>query len=208
MGEKSVQKKKFILETARKVFVEKGFKKVTMKDIVEACDISRGGLYLYFDNTSQIFLEVLKLESEEADDVFSDNIKEDATAADILVLFLQEQKKDLEAQTKALAAEIAELDEQLSDAMTEAELDRFSRNGSTFYLKSRLFASPASGRKDEMMQALKENGYGSLVVETVNANTLASFIKEQREATGEDVPAWLGDTVSTYEKVSVGIRKS
>ena len=95
MGEKSVQKKKFILETARKVFDEKGFKKVTMKDIVEACDISRGGLYLYFDNTSQIFLEVLKLESEEADDVFSDNIKEDATAADILVLFLQEQKKEL-----------------------------------------------------------------------------------------------------------------
>ena len=72
---------------------------------------------------------------------------------------LQEQKKDLEAQTKALAAEIAELDEQLSDAMTEAELDRFSRNGSTFYLKSRLFASPASGRKDEMMQALKADGY-------------------------------------------------
>lgn len=98
---------------------------------------------------------------------------------------LQEQKKDLEAQTKALGAEIAELDEQISDAMTEAELDRSSRNGSTFYLKSRLFASPASGRKDEMMQALKGNGYGSLVVETVNANTLAAFIKEQREATDD-----------------------
>ena len=95
MGEKSVQKRKFRLETARKVFVEKGFKKVTMKDIVEACEISRGGLYLYFDNTSQIFMEVMKLESEEADDVFSDSITEDATAADILVLFLQEQKKEL-----------------------------------------------------------------------------------------------------------------
>ena len=46
MGEKSVQKKKLILETARKVFVEKGYKKVTMKDVVEACNISRGGLYL------------------------------------------------------------------------------------------------------------------------------------------------------------------
>ena len=121
---------------------------------------------------------------------------------------LQEQKKDLEAQTKALGAEITELDLQLSDAMTEAELDRFSRNGNTFYLKSRLFASPAAGRKDEMMQALKENGYGSLVTETVNANTLASFIKEQREITGEEVPTWLSETVSTYEKVSVGIRKS
>lgn len=121
---------------------------------------------------------------------------------------LQEQKKDLEAQAKALGAEIDTLDLQLSDAMTEAELDRFSRNGSTFYLKSRLFASPAAGRRDEMILALKENGYGSLVTETVNANTLASFIKEQREVTGDDVPAWLGDTVHTHEKVSVGIRKS
>lgn len=95
MGEKSIQKKKYILETARKVFMEKGFKKVTMKDIVEACGISRGGLYLYFENTNQIFMEVLKMESQEADDVFSDSITEDATAADILILFLKEQKKEL-----------------------------------------------------------------------------------------------------------------
>ena len=95
MGEKSVQKKKYIVETARKVFLEKGFKKVTMKDIVDACEISRGGLYLYFENTSQIFLEVMKLEREETDDVFSDSITEDATVADILILFLREQKKEL-----------------------------------------------------------------------------------------------------------------
>lgn len=75
--------------------MEKGFKKVTMKDIVEACEISRGGLYLYFESTGQIFLEVLKMESQEADDVFSDSITEDATAADILILFLKEQKKEL-----------------------------------------------------------------------------------------------------------------
>ena len=95
MGEKSLQKRKYILETARRVFMEKGYKRVTMKDIVEACEISRGGLYLYFNNTAEIFLEVLNLESEEADDVFSDSITEDATAADILTLFLREQKKEL-----------------------------------------------------------------------------------------------------------------
>ena len=95
MGEKSLQKKKFILETARKVFMEKGYKRVTMKDIVEACDISRGGLYLYFNGTDEIFMEVLKMESEEADDLFGDSIKEDATVADILTLFLLEQKKEL-----------------------------------------------------------------------------------------------------------------
>ena len=44
MGEKSAQKRKYIVETARGVFVEKGYKDVTMKDIVDACKISRGGL--------------------------------------------------------------------------------------------------------------------------------------------------------------------
>lgn len=108
MGEKSIQKKKYILETARKVFMEKGFKKVTMKDIVEACEISRGGLYLYFESTNQIFLEVLKLESQEADDVFSDSITEDATAADILILFLKEQKKELLRKKNTLTQAIYE----------------------------------------------------------------------------------------------------
>lgn len=95
MGEKSLQKKKFILETARKVFMEKGYKRVTMKDIVEACEISRGGLYLYFNGTDEIFLEVLRMESEEADDLFAVSIEEDATVTDILTLFLNEQKKEL-----------------------------------------------------------------------------------------------------------------
>lgn len=95
MGEKSVQKKQYIVETAKKVFMEKGYKNVTMKDIVEACDISRGGLYLYFESTAAIFEEVLKMESEEQDDVFEGNVTEETTVTDILLLFLKEQKKEL-----------------------------------------------------------------------------------------------------------------
>ncbi len=121
---------------------------------------------------------------------------------------MQEKKKALEKLVKELSSEIDVLDTELSDAMTEAELDRFSRNGSTFYLKSRLFASPVAGYKDQMIEALRKNGYGSLIVETVNAQTLSSFIKEQREANEGNDPAWLNGTVSVFEKVSVGIRKS
>lgn len=95
MGEKSAQKRKYILDTARKVFVEKGFQSVTMKDIVEACEISRGGLYLYFESTDQILLEVLRMEADETDDVFTERIAQGDTAADILTLFLKEQKKEL-----------------------------------------------------------------------------------------------------------------
>lgn len=95
MGEKSAQKRQYIVEKARAVFVEKGFRSVTMKDIVEACGISRGGLYLYFDNTADIFKAVLQQEAEESDDLFSKNVSQEATPADIFVFFLKEQKKEL-----------------------------------------------------------------------------------------------------------------
>ena len=40
MSDKSAQKKSLIIEKARQVFKEKGYKEVTMKDIVEACSLS------------------------------------------------------------------------------------------------------------------------------------------------------------------------
>ena len=46
MGEKSEQKRQLILDTARQIFAQKGFAKVTMKDIIDASQISRGGIYL------------------------------------------------------------------------------------------------------------------------------------------------------------------
>lgn len=95
MGEKSIQKKQHIIKCARKVFAEKGYKDVTMKDIVEACEISRGGLYLYYDSTKAIFLDILEQEMQETDDVFSGSISEESTATEILMLFLKEQKKEL-----------------------------------------------------------------------------------------------------------------
>lgn len=96
MGEKSAKKKQYILDKARVVFSEKGFKNVTMKDIVDACDISRGGLYLYFSSTEDIFLEVLSTESDEDDDeAIGAALSGDASAGDMLALFLKEQKKEI-----------------------------------------------------------------------------------------------------------------
>ena len=119
-------------------------------------------------------------------------------------------KKELEEQVKAVSAEIDVLDKELSDAMALAECSNFTHSGSTFYLNTRLFASPKGGMKEDMIAALKAHGYGDLVNETVNANTLASFCKEQIAQSGEaeQLPMWLSDVVNTFDKVTVGIRKS
>lgn len=108
MGEKSEQKKQFIIETARRIFMEKGYKDVTMKDIVEACDISRGGLYLYFGSVEEVFLAVMCAEEDETDDVFSRELKEDATAADVLMIFLKEQKKEILRKKEDLSVAVYE----------------------------------------------------------------------------------------------------
>ncbi len=84
-------------------------------------------------------------------------------------------KKELEDKVKEVGAEVEELDRQLSDAMAEVECSSFSHGGSTFYLNYRLFASLKAGMNDDMIAAFKEHGFGDIVKETVNANTLASF---------------------------------
>ncbi len=91
MGNKSIQKKRYIVEKAALVFGKKGYKNVTMKDIVEACGISRGGLYLYFSSTKEIFeavLESVKLISK----VEEDN---DMLPGDRLLIFLEEKKQEI-----------------------------------------------------------------------------------------------------------------
>ena len=105
MSDKSEQKKKYILDAAKKVFQEKGYKQVTMKDIVDACDISRGGLYLYFSSTAEIFEELLRQEEEES---FGEGIPEDATASDVLALFFKEQKKALLSKKNSLTVALYE----------------------------------------------------------------------------------------------------
>lgn len=93
MGNKSIQKKNYIVEKAHQVFVKKGFRSVTMKDIVEACDISRGGLYLYFESTESIFKAVLEAESAKVDPGVAKKLSDKPTNNDILTLFFYEQKK-------------------------------------------------------------------------------------------------------------------
>ena len=99
------------------------------------------------------------------------------------------------------------MDAALSDKMAEEEVDKFSRNGTTFYLNSRLYASAQAGRKEDLISALKKNGYGDIVTETVNANSLSSFVKEQMAQHEDTIPEWLDDVVNAFEKVTVGIRK-
>ena len=97
MSEITELKKQMIVNKAKYVFSEKGFKNVTMKDIVDACEISRGGLYLYFSSTEEIFQAVLDMveDDENKNDEYSKDTLEESSSYELLLLFFKEQKRDI-----------------------------------------------------------------------------------------------------------------
>jgi TetR/AcrR family transcriptional regulator, transcriptional repressor for nem operon len=50
--------KEHILRVATRLFLEKSFKEVTMKEIVEKTGMSKGAFYHYFASKDQLFLEI------------------------------------------------------------------------------------------------------------------------------------------------------
>ncbi len=100
---KAAIKKQLILKTARELFCQKGYSAVTMKDIVEACGISRGGLYLYYPSTHDIFLEVLAAENSGSNDVYISAVMDGTPATKIIGFFLKEQKKQILQEADSLS---------------------------------------------------------------------------------------------------------
>lgn len=108
MQSKSELKKKHILEKSKEIFIEKGFQAVTMSDIVEACSISRGGLYRYYKSTKDIFMEILQMEKSEMGFEWLNAMENDIPATTILTTFLQEQKEEILHKEQTLSVAIYE----------------------------------------------------------------------------------------------------
>ena len=121
---------------------------------------------------------------------------------------LREAKKEAELKVKELNAEIEQADYELSEMMANSETQNFTRCGTMFCLTTATRASAAAGRKDELYDALKQSGFGDLVYETVNANSLSAFVREQIADNEDALPDWLDGLVNVFEKTSVGVRKA
>ncbi|MFX4263101.1 hypothetical protein ACOBQJ_13015 [Pelotomaculum propionicicum] len=121
---------------------------------------------------------------------------------------LRDAKKDAEQRVKELNTEIEEVDYELSEMMANSETQNFTRCGTMFCLTTTTRASAAAGKKDELYDALKQIGFGDLVYETVNANSLSAFVREQITENNDKLPDWLDGLVNVFDKTTVGVRKT
>ena len=129
------------------------------------------------------------------------------TLADELVA-LRKQKNTLEERLTEVGKQINSVDYRLCELMTETKTQNFTRGGLQFILTNKTRASALADAKEDLFNALRARGYGDLITETLNANSLSSFVKEQIEQNDERLPYWLDGLVSVYDRVSCTVRKA
>jgi len=59
-GREKLRRREDILNTARVLFFDKGFRDTTIDDIARATELARGTIYLYFENKEEIYATVLE----------------------------------------------------------------------------------------------------------------------------------------------------
>jgi AcrR family transcriptional regulator len=69
------QRKRQILECAKKLFAQKGYYQTQISDIQQAAGVARGTIYQYFKNKDDIFMTILENLHLEMRDIISPNPK-------------------------------------------------------------------------------------------------------------------------------------
>jgi len=108
MGTKGEKTKELIVTEATKLFATNGYVAVTMKDICEACALSRGGLYQHFSSTKEIFLAMLSADKKDWQNQLNQAIAKEIPADKLLDYYLEQQKKSLINTSNGLAFAIHE----------------------------------------------------------------------------------------------------
>lgn len=95
MGKKGEKTKTAIRKAALVLFVQKGFKDVTMKDICEAAGLSRGGLYTHYGSTGQVFADIINELMSGLKSQVAEKMERDLPAALILDELLERYQSEM-----------------------------------------------------------------------------------------------------------------
>ena len=81
------QRRQNILKAAKRLFIERGFKSVTVANIAEKAELSKGAIYLYFSSKEEIYAQILLTDIEHFHGEISQIFNGGKSAADILLDF-------------------------------------------------------------------------------------------------------------------------
>jgi hypothetical protein len=117
---------------------------------------------------------------------------------------LEKERKELEARLDILKEEIKPLAEQIAEEFEESGTQRENVDGLTVYLSYQMWARPKDGDMPKLVDALKNNGMGDLVQETVNINSLSAVVRERyKECVEQNIPDVLAFPAMVQDALAV-----
>ena len=93
MAQERMARKDLILDSAEKLFVEKGFAGTSINDIAAEADFSRTSIYQYFASKEEIYLHILERYTEPLTDRLKLATEDAPTVPEKIRAFLDELKK-------------------------------------------------------------------------------------------------------------------
>ncbi len=78
-------RKNAILKAARKLFLEKGFKTVTVESIARKAELSKGSIYLYYNSKEEIYTQILLSDIDKFHNHIADLLQNPSNASEALV---------------------------------------------------------------------------------------------------------------------------
>lgn len=125
MSSKKERTREWILEASYGLFAKYGFNRITMKDVCEAADLSRGGLYSHFPGTKEIFEAILEKINQKDEMNFGKEIAEGKTAVVILERALRLMEDEMQHPEDSLSLAMYEY----AGTVDKSLMDHFNRIG-------------------------------------------------------------------------------
>ena len=118
----------------------------------------------------------------------------------------REEREALEDRAKAAKAAEETIEATLFWYMQEEDMSNLTLDGAQYVRTTRNVASAIADQKPALYDALRANGRGDIIKETINANTLSAVVNEAIEAAGNALPDWLDGLVNLHAIEHVAIR--
>ena len=126
---------------------------------------------------------------------------------------LLDKKDQLAQDTKDNNAAIDKLKAEISETMIDEDIPSQGYGDYVYSLQDKIkYSKRGEAELQEkgldFFEVLREQGFGDIIKETVNANTLQSTMKAVADENDGELPPELDEIVSSYEMTDISRRKS
>ena len=178
-------RKRDILETALVLFAEKDFHEVTVDEIAERVGLSKGTLYLYFENKEHLFFSIIQDKTDALFNSLQTSIQREAPFLECLKDFIHSYLAFFEEHKhyfKIIHCEKSRMDEHYADRLKAHMIKSFDD------FEELILILIAKGQEENVLRALRPDLITKSLRGLLNAFTFQSIFMNNEYSLVDETP--------------------